>query len=360
MIMEPKSADQVPNFKVDINQVEQFLTQIKIGSNQNQVNLESLRTLLSTVWAKTADLEKALQQAQEKFRNLSQRASLSQTEQQKAELRIKELESLAESYKRNLDDQILQNTKAMELSKAEAKKNLMIKETFENYVDYAVKSTADKLKEHERENKELKALIASKEEQFQSNTKQLGELKQAAQTYTKNTQELQGQVKRLTGEKNMLQRSFEQRIQAAEQMLNKEKSFKKLAQERMNQLELTLVAQEKDRRDLQKTIDRLSDDLSQKAHLELSLSVQNQEIVELRQLNASLRSTLRLDIQPPPFTASESSDDTNATQAPLSPPPPSPSRHSEPEEIKSSHEPPKETPSHRIEESSDGMILLWN
>ncbi len=291
------------SFKLAFHQADQVVAQIKAGTQQSQVGIESLRNLLINIQNRTIELEQALKLATEKNHSLAERFNLSQKELQKADVRTRELEALAENYKRNLQESLIEHSRIVEQTKTEATKNLMIKQTFENYVDYAAKSTNEKIREFEEENKKLKITLNKREEQLKASLSQAQEAAQTTQTLTKREQDLQQQIKRFIAEKTIAQRSFEQRLQAAEQSLLKEKSSRKSIQDRVTPLE--------------------------------------QEVQELRQLNESLKNTLKLDSIDSPGKAHSSN--TKEAQ-------PLPS------------EPQKEgtTPTHRIEETSDGAVLVWN
>jgi chromosome segregation ATPase len=287
---------QVNPIRVIFRQAEQVVAQIKAGTQQSQLGFEALNNILITVQSKVSELENFIKASSDKNKELTDRINLNQHSLKSAELRIRELENLSETYKKNLQESLNENSRALEQAKSEACKNLMIKKTFENYVDYAAKSTADKIRDLEAESKKLNLDLNQKADQLKSALIQIAETNKRAQAIAKTEQDLQQQIKHLNSEKAISQRSFEQRFQAAEQSLLREKNLRKTAQDRTAQLEL--------------------------------------EIQELRQLNDALHRTLRLD----QITVIENSETNPSTPAPKA----------------------DSTPTHRIEETTDGTVLVWN
>ncbi len=317
-----KRQESVRPAKNAFHQADQVVAQIKVGMQQNQVNLETLRNILIAIQTRASELEQALKLSTEKNHSLVERFSLSQKELQRTELRIRELENLTENYKRNLQESRIEHSRVVDQNKAEISKNQMIKQTFENYVDYAAKSTADKIRDFEEETKNLKLLLSKKDEQLKMLATQVQEGKLKIQILTRKEQELEKKLQLLTAEnaesqrkleqrlrtaeqngaaeKNLAQRSFDQRLQAAEQSLLKERTLRKALQDRITPLD--------------------------------------QEIGELRQLNESLKNTLKLEqVMPAAPTDAQ-------TTAPVEPPP-----------FKD-----ESASGHRIEETSDGAVLVWN
>lgn len=280
--------------KVAFQQAEQVVAQIKVTTQQNQVNLEALRNLLVLLHTRTNDLENSLRISHEKHQTVFEKFNLCQKELQKADVKIRELEKQTEHYKRSLHEAQMHNNRILEQSKAEATKTQMMKQTFENYVDYAAKAAAEKLKETELESKSLKTQLNQKDEQLKKAITQTQENQLTIQTLARREHDYQHQIKKLAEEKTSNQRNFEQKLQQLEEALIQERTLRKSVQDRIIPLE--------------------------------------QEINELRGLNDSLKNTLKLD-QP---RAAENQADTV---------------------IKTEESPP---PSHRIEETSDGAVLVWN
>ncbi len=293
------------------NQENPATSKSKVNNAQSQVGLEALR-ILTTIQNRSAELETALRLSNDRNKELSEKFTVSQSELKKAEAKGIELSKLSENLKKTLQDLQINHSRLVEQSKSETSKNLMIKKTFENYVDYAAQSTAEKIRQCEDESKKLKDILAKKEEQLKSSLLQTQEAGQKLQNQLRHQQDLQQQIKRLIAEKTVSQRSFDQRLRAAEQSLLREKSLRKTTQDRITPLEL--------------------------------------EVQELRQLNESLKKTLKLDQIKP----------SKKVEAPISTPTPTLAPASTPVSTPAQPESTESAPSHRIEETSDGAVLVWN